>query len=155
MVKHLCRTLSLIEVHLAALKWNTQQRRFGLVAEDCKKLQSMSVEFLELLKSNMLDKAVRCQVGTSRRHTAFCTRHNCLLFIIIYICYITNYITGQRNHSVWLKWKLQHSRARILPHWILQDHCWLHLQHGYILRWHVRAAHLQFLLSLESDLDED
>ena len=26
---------ALIEVHLAALKWNMQQRRFGLVAEDC------------------------------------------------------------------------------------------------------------------------
>ena len=25
----------LIEVHLAALKWDMQQRRFGLVAEDC------------------------------------------------------------------------------------------------------------------------
>ena len=32
---------ALIEVHLADLKWNMQQRRFGLVAEDCKKLQRM------------------------------------------------------------------------------------------------------------------
>ena len=32
------------------------QRRFGLVAEDCEKLQSKSVELLELLKSNMQDK---------------------------------------------------------------------------------------------------
>ena len=46
----------LIKVHLAALKWDMQQRRFGLVAEDCEKLQSMSVESLELLKSNMPDK---------------------------------------------------------------------------------------------------
>ena len=46
----------LIEVHLAALKWDMQQRRFGLVAEDCEKLQSMSVELLELLKSNLPDK---------------------------------------------------------------------------------------------------
>ena len=35
-----------------------QQRCFGLVAEDCEKLHSMSIELLELqvLKSNMLDK---------------------------------------------------------------------------------------------------
>ena len=50
----------LIKVHLAALKWNImimmQQHWFGLVAEDCEKLQSMSVELLELLKSNMQDK---------------------------------------------------------------------------------------------------
>ena len=46
----------LIEVNLAALKWDMQQRRFGLVAEDCEKLQSMSVKLLELLKSNMPDK---------------------------------------------------------------------------------------------------
>ena len=33
-----------------------QQRRFGLVVQDCEKLQSMSVELLELLKSNLLEK---------------------------------------------------------------------------------------------------
>ena len=27
----------MIEVHLAALKWNMQQRQFGLVEEDCNK----------------------------------------------------------------------------------------------------------------------
>ena len=48
--------VKLIEVDLAALRWNMQQRRFGLVEEACEKLQSMSVELLELLKSNMLDK---------------------------------------------------------------------------------------------------
>lgn len=47
---------ALIEVHLAALKWNIQQRRFGLVADDCEKLQEMSIELLELLKSNMPEK---------------------------------------------------------------------------------------------------
>ena len=46
----------LIEVHLAALKWDMQQHLFGLVAEDCQKLHGMSVELLELLKSNMPDK---------------------------------------------------------------------------------------------------
>ena len=46
----------MIEVHLAALKWNMQQRRFGLTAEGLEKLDAMSVELLELLKSNMPDK---------------------------------------------------------------------------------------------------
>jgi hypothetical protein len=47
----------LIEVHLAALKWNLLQRRFGLVAEDVAKLQRMSIDLLELLKSNLPDKS--------------------------------------------------------------------------------------------------
>ena len=46
----------IIEVHLAALKWNILQRRFGLVASDLVKLQSSSAELLELLKSNLPDK---------------------------------------------------------------------------------------------------
>ena len=46
----------LIEVYLAALKWNMQQRRFGLVAEGLEKLHDMSVELLELLKSNIPEK---------------------------------------------------------------------------------------------------
>ena len=46
----------LIEVHLAALKWKMQQRRFGLTAEGCDRLHQLSVELLELLKSNMPDK---------------------------------------------------------------------------------------------------
>ena len=46
----------LIEVHLAALKWNIQQRRFGLTDKGCVRLHEMSVELLDLLKSNMPDK---------------------------------------------------------------------------------------------------
>ena len=46
----------IIEVHLAALKWNILQRRFGLVASDLVQLQSSSAELLELLKSNLPDK---------------------------------------------------------------------------------------------------
>ena len=46
----------LTEVHLAALKRNLQQRRMGVVGEDCKKLQTMSIELLELLISNLPDK---------------------------------------------------------------------------------------------------
>lgn len=46
----------IIEVHLAALKWNVTQRRFGLVASELEKLQASSVELLELLKSNLPEK---------------------------------------------------------------------------------------------------
>ena len=46
----------IIEVHLAALKWNVLQRRFGLVASELATLQSRSVELLELLQSNLPDR---------------------------------------------------------------------------------------------------
>ena len=46
----------LIEVHIAALKWNILQRRFGLVASELETLHDRSVELLELLKSNLPDR---------------------------------------------------------------------------------------------------
>jgi hypothetical protein len=46
----------LIEVNLAALKWNMQQRRFGLTGEGLERLHEMSVELLEMLKSNIPEK---------------------------------------------------------------------------------------------------
>ena len=46
----------IIEVHMAALKWNIMQRRFGLVASELVSLQRSSVELLELLKSNLPER---------------------------------------------------------------------------------------------------
>ena len=46
----------LIEVNLAALKWNMQQRRFGLTGEGLERLYVMSVELLERLKSIIPEK---------------------------------------------------------------------------------------------------
>jgi hypothetical protein len=46
----------IIQVHLAALKWNILQRRFGLVASELETLHNRSVELLELLKSNLPDR---------------------------------------------------------------------------------------------------
>ena len=43
-------------MHLAALKWNILQRRFGLVASDLATLHTRSVELLELLKSNLPER---------------------------------------------------------------------------------------------------
>jgi len=43
----------IIEVLLAALRWDMQQRRFGLTAVGLDKLHALSVELLDLLKENM------------------------------------------------------------------------------------------------------
>ena len=43
----------IIEVLLAALRWDMQQRRFGLTAVGLDKLHTLSVELLEVLKENM------------------------------------------------------------------------------------------------------
>jgi hypothetical protein len=43
----------IIEVLLAALQWDVQQRRFGLTAVGLEKLHALSVELLEVLKENM------------------------------------------------------------------------------------------------------
>jgi hypothetical protein len=46
----------IVEVLLAALRWDMHQHSFGLVAEGLDKLHNLSVEMLELLKENMLDR---------------------------------------------------------------------------------------------------
>ncbi len=43
----------LIEVHVAALKWNMQSRTFEMTGDKLKKLQDQSVSLLELLKTNL------------------------------------------------------------------------------------------------------
>ena len=95
----------LIEVHLAALKWNMQQRLFGLVAENCEELHSMSIELLELLKSNMQDKTGKAsgwnfEKAHSILHKVEVARSFQLPYYML--CYITCNITGQRNHPFWL-----------------------------------------------------
>ena len=47
---------SIIEIHMAAFKWNILQSRLGLVESDLARLQSSSVELLELLKSNFPER---------------------------------------------------------------------------------------------------
>ena len=48
----------LIEANLAALKWNIrmQEHCFGLTGEGLERLHEMSVELLEMLKSNIPEK---------------------------------------------------------------------------------------------------
>ena len=47
----------LIEVYLQALEWEMQQRKFNMTARDLAKLQEMSCELLDILKSNMPEKS--------------------------------------------------------------------------------------------------
>ena len=102
---------------------------------------------------------VRLELREGAQHSAQGT--TACIFLCYMTCYITCYITGQRNHPFRLDWELQHPRARFaartLPHRILQDHCRLHQQQGHIpqwiltiLRWQVRAAHLQLKLPILS-----
>jgi hypothetical protein len=46
----------IIEVILAALWWDMQQRHFEIVAAELNKLHKLSVELLELLKEKMPDR---------------------------------------------------------------------------------------------------
>jgi hypothetical protein len=73
----------LVEVHLTALKWNMQQRRFGLTAEGCDRLHQLSVELLEFLKSNMPNKTGQSSGLKMIRPTAFCMRY--VFYLEIYI----------------------------------------------------------------------
>jgi hypothetical protein len=43
----------IIEVLLAALRWDIQQRRFGLTAVGLEKIHALSVALLEVLKENL------------------------------------------------------------------------------------------------------
>jgi hypothetical protein len=56
----------LIEVHLAALKWNMQQRRFGLTAEGVDKLNVMSAELLDLNTAILILSRILLTAPTTR-----------------------------------------------------------------------------------------
>ena len=60
----------IIKVHLAALKWNILQRRFGLVAADLERLQGSSVELLDLLKLNLPERTGGAEGWNFEKHTA-------------------------------------------------------------------------------------
>jgi len=106
----------LIEVNLAALKWNIQQRRFGMIDEDCERLHAMSVELLELLKTNMPEKTGQAsgwkiEKAHSILHKVYIiciynmvynTRYNMVYNKQDITWYITYGLTGQRDCSVWM-----------------------------------------------------
>jgi len=108
----------LIEVHLAALKWNMQQRRFGLTAEGCERLHQLSVELLELLKSNMPDKTGQSSGWKiEKAHSILHKVWYIPWYIYKYIAwYITCDVPGQGDYPVWMVRKFQHPRPRTLPY---------------------------------------
>jgi hypothetical protein len=153
----------IIEVHLAALKWNILQRRFGLVASDLMRLQSSSAELLELLKSNLPDKTGEAagwnfEKAHSILHKVreillygwsenFSTQATILYFIydfmydFIYDCMselVNKFNQGPEHcHIDFCKRLAQCTNNKDV------FLC--------IMRWHVRAGHLQYLRSLDVD----
>ena len=128
----------LIEVHLAALKWNMQQRRFGLIVEGLDKLQAMSVELLELLKANMPHKTgEKSGWNFEKAHSILHKAREIIMF-----GWTENFSTQgpEHCHIVFLK-KLAgctNNKDVFLT----------------ILKWHVREGHVQYLRTLQADLED-
>ena len=149
----------IVEVHLAALKWNLLQRRFGLVAEDVAKLHKMSVDLLELLKTNLPKKS-----GQSTGWK-FEKAHSILHKVreIILFGWTENFNTQVRfvNFVYEIVYDLvcyfdtkgpEHCHIDFLKNLArCQNNKEVYLC---IMRCHMREGHLQYLRQLESDLQE-
>jgi hypothetical protein len=149
----------LIKVHLAALKWNMQQRRFGLTAEGVEKLHVLSIELLDLLKENMPDKTGqesgwKIEKAHSILHKAreiimfgwsenFSTQVYNTLYNMLYDDAMTTACPFQgpeHCHIDFLKdlGECTNNKDVFLT----------------ILRWHVRSGHIQYLRTLQTDLED-
>jgi len=149
----------IIEVHLAALKWNILQRRFGLVASDLVQLQSSSAELLELLKSNLPDKTGEAAGWNfEKAHSILHKVREILLYgwsenfstqaiVLHFICdviydiiydFVCKIIQGPEHCHI--------DFCKRLAHCTNNKDVFL-----CIMRWHVRAGHLQYLRSLDVD----
>ena len=149
----------IIEVHLAALKWNILQRRFGLVASDLVQLQSSSAELLELLKSNLPDKTGEAAGWNfEKAHSILHKVREILLYgwsenfstqaiVLHFTCdviydiiydFVCKIIQGPEHCHI--------DFCKRLAHCTNNKDVFL-----CIMRWHVRAGHLQYLRSLDVD----
>jgi hypothetical protein len=152
----------LIEVHLAALKWNLLQRRFGLVADDVAKLHSMSVDLLELLKTNLPDKSGQSTGWKfEKAHSILHKAREIILF-----GWTENFNTQVRN--VHCHDYLSYIMYDIVCVFYMKgpEHCHIDFLKNLaqcqnnkevylcIMRCHMREGHLQYLRQLESDLLE-
>jgi hypothetical protein len=129
----------IIEVLLAALRWDMQQRRFGLVAEGLDKLHALSVELLELLKENMPE-------GTGgQKGWNFEKAHRILHKVrdIILFGWSENFSHQGPEHAHIHNCKGLASCTNNKEVYLM------------VLRAHSREAHLQYLLSLEADLADE
>lgn len=71
---------SLIEVHLAVLRWNMQSRKYGLTASGIGKLYKLSVELLETFKSNMPEKCGEANAWKFEKAHSILHKVRCRIF---------------------------------------------------------------------------
>jgi hypothetical protein len=127
----------IIEVLLAALLWDMQQRRFGLTAEGLEKLHALLVELLDLLKENMPDKTGRAKGWNFEK--AHCILHK--VRDILLLGWSENF--SHQGHS---------GHSHIYNCKRMADCTNKKEVYHTVLRAHSREGHLQYLLSLEADL---
>ena len=65
----------IIEVHLASLRWDMEQRKFGLTGVGLQNVHDLSMELLDTLDENMPERAGGCWVGTLKSLTVLYTRY--------------------------------------------------------------------------------
>ena len=149
----------IVAVHLAALKWNVLQRRFGLVASELAALQRSSVELLELLKSNLPIRE------GGKQGWNFEKAHSILHKVreIILHGWSENYSTQVCDLNI--IYDIICDRISITLSFQCQgpEHCHIDFCKSLsrcinnkdtflcVMRWHVRAGHLQYLHSLDTD----
>ncbi len=101
----------LIKVNLAALKWNMQQRRFGLTSEGLERLHEMSMELLEMLKSNIPEKTGEQSGWKIEKAHSILHKVRMSYGICHHVtCYVRCDISGHRDNSLWMVGKLQQPR---------------------------------------------
>ncbi len=123
-------------VLLAALLWDMQQRRFGLVAEGLNKLHALSVELLESLKENMPDRTGRPKGWNFEKgHSILHKVRDILLF-----CWSENFAHQGPEHG-------HIDNCKRLASCTNNKEVYLT-----VLQAHSSEGHLQYLLSHEADL---
>jgi hypothetical protein len=126
----------IIEVLLSALRWDMQQRRFGLNAEGLDKLHALSVELLELLKENMPDRTGGAQGWNfEKAHSILHKVRDILLF-----GWSENFSHQGPEHG-------HIDNCKKLANCTNNKEVYLT-----VLRAHAREGHLQYLKALEADL---
>jgi len=126
----------IIEVLLAALRWDMQQRRFGLTAVGLDKLHDLSVELLDLLKENMPNRTGGVKGWNFEK------AHSILHKVrdILLLGWSENFSHQGPEHS-------HIDNCKRLADCTNNKEVYLT-----VLRAHSREGHLQYLLSLEADL---
>ena len=123
----------IIEVLLAALRWDMQQRRFGLTAEGLDKLHALSVELLELLKDKMPYRTGGPEGWNFEK------AHSILRDILLF-GWSENFSHQGPEHG-------HIDNCKRLANCTNNKEVYLT-----VLRAHAREGHLQYLRSLEADL---